>query len=54
LLAQQGRAHQVLMESPPWAGQSNSPRTHFAIPQTEGAIIPATITGQTEGHLLAV
>ncbi|WP_323790250.1 MiaB/RimO family radical SAM methylthiotransferase, partial [Thalassovita sp.] len=54
LAAQQGRAHQVLMESPTMGRTEQFTETHFATPQTEGTIIPATITGQTEGHLLAV
>ena len=54
LAAQQGRAHQVLMESPTMGRTEQFTETHFATPQTEGTIIAATITGQTEGYLLAV
>ncbi len=54
LAAQQGRAHQVLMESPTMGRTEQFTETHFATPQTEGAIISATITGQNAGHLLAV
>ena len=54
LAAQQGRAHQVLMESPTMGRTEQFTETHFTTPQTEGAIISATITGQNAGHLLAV
>jgi threonylcarbamoyladenosine tRNA methylthiotransferase MtaB len=54
LAAQQGRAHQVLLESPTMGRTEQFTETHFATPQTEGTIIAATITGQTEGYLLAV
>ena len=53
LSAQVGRTHQILMESPHMGRTAQFTEVHFDAPQTEGSIVPATITGHSDGHLLA-
>ncbi|PIL16278.1 2-methylthioadenine synthase [Puniceibacterium antarcticum] len=53
LAAQIGRTHHILMESPDMGRTEQFTEVHFAIPQTEGQIVTATITGAHATHLLA-
>tara|TARA_R110002012_G_scaffold93636_7_gene227245 strand:- start:2670 stop:3926 length:1257 start_codon:yes stop_codon:yes gene_type:complete len=50
--AQQGRMHDVLMESATMGRTAQFTETHFAQPQSEGAIVRAQITGRAATHLL--
>lgn len=53
LSAQVGRTHQILMESPHMGRTAQFTEVHFDTPQTEGSVVPATITGFADNHLLA-
>ena len=53
LTAQQGRLHQILMESPTMGRTEQFTEVHFSQPQPEGEIVTAKIAGQQAGHLLA-
>ncbi|PSL17904.1 tRNA (N(6)-L-threonylcarbamoyladenosine(37)-C(2))-methylthiotransferase MtaB [Shimia abyssi] len=53
LATQKGRVHQVLMENPNMGRTEQFAEVSFAIPQTEGAIVSAVITGTASGQLTA-
>ena len=52
LAAQLGRTHRILMESPRLGRTEQFTEVRFAADQPEGAIVTATITGQTAERLL--
>ena len=51
--AQPGRTHHILMESPEMGRTEQFTEVHFDRPQTEGAIVTATITGIRGAQLVA-
>lgn len=53
LSAQIGRTHHILMESPTMGRTEQFTEVVFAVPQSEGSIVTAVITGQS-GHQLMV
>ena len=53
LTAQVGQVHQVLMENPNMGRTAQFAEVRFAAPQTEGAIVATTITGQKGAQLTA-
>jgi threonylcarbamoyladenosine tRNA methylthiotransferase MtaB len=53
LAAQVGQLHQVLMENPQMGRTAQFAEVRFVVPQTEGAIVATTITGQEGTQLTA-
>jgi threonylcarbamoyladenosine tRNA methylthiotransferase MtaB len=53
LAAQQGRTHPVLMENPHMGRTPHFAPVRFSAPHVEGALVTATITGQSAGELTA-
>ncbi len=53
LAAQQGRTHRILMESPRMGRTEQFTEVAFDADQPEGQIVSATISGHTNGQLLA-
>ena len=53
LAAQQGVTHRVLMEAPDMGRTEQFTEVTMTMPQVEGAIVTATITGQSGQRLVA-